>query len=95
MSLTQTEALSIVSLETMKTELRIPLSETSHDALLSEQITNAANYVAASTGLELADLPPLRSAIVAATRDQYDGYREIGPRAAVHAWADPFRSLAD
>ena len=75
--------------------MRIPLSETSHDALLSEQITNAANYVAASTGLELADLPPLRSAIVAATRDQYDGYREIGPRAAVHAWADPFRSLAD
>lgn len=95
MSLTQTEALSIVSLETMKTELRIPLSETSHDALLSEQITNAANYVAASTGLELADLAPLRPAIVAAVRSQYDGAREITQKSAIHAWAAPFRSLAD
>ena len=95
MNLTQTEALSIVSLDSMKTELRIPLSEASHDALLSGQIHAAANFVMESTGLALADLAPLTPAIVAAVRDQYDGYREIGPRAAVFGWAEPFRNISD
>ena len=79
----------------MKTELRIPLSETSHDVLLSQQIHNAANYVAQSTGQELADLPPLRGAIVAVVRHQYDGYREITEDAAQNALMDPFRTMAD
>lgn len=94
MILTETEALTIVSLETMKTELRIPLSETSHDVLLSQQIHNAANFAAQSTGRGLADLPPLRAAIIAAARDQYNGYREVSEDAAAFAWMEPYRSIA-
>ena len=41
MSLTQSEALTIVSLDSMKTELRIPAGTPEHDALLSGQITSA------------------------------------------------------
>ena len=41
-------------------------------------------------GAALADLP--RPAIVAAVRSQYDGNRELGPRAAVYGWLAPFRS---
>ena len=102
MSLTQTEALSVVSLTTMKTELRIPLPDpadpgrgSEHDDLLAEQIHAAAAFVMESTGTALADLAPLRPAIVAAVRSQYDGAREITQKSAIHAWAAPFRSLAD
>ena len=92
MNLTQAEALTIVSLDSMKTELRIPLSEVSHDALITSQLVAAVNFVARSTGLALADLPPLRPAIVFAVRSLYDGPREIGPRSATYAWMQPFRS---
>ena len=92
MILTQAQALTIVSLATMKTELRIPAGEVSHDALLSEQITNAANFVAQSTGLALADLPPVAAAIIAAARDLYNGNREVSEDAAQYAWLAPYRS---
>ena len=93
MSITQTEALNVVSLEMMKTELRIPLSETSHDALLSNQIHASANFVATSTGRPLSDLHLLRAAIVASARETYDGNRELSPNAAAYAWMAPFRKI--
>ena len=92
MILTQAQALTIVSLDSMKTELRIPLSESAHDALLSEQITSSSNFVSKTTGLSLADLPAVRPAIIAGVRSQYDGNRELGPLSSVYAWAQPFRS---
>ena len=56
----------------------------------------AASALVARLGiLPLADLAPLRPAIVAAVRSQYDGAREITQKSAIHAWAAPFRSLAD
>ena len=59
-------------------------------ALLTSQIVSAVSFCARSTGAALADLP--RPAIVAAVRSQYDGNRELGPRAAVYGWLAPFRS---
>ena len=92
--ITQAEALGIVSLATMKDELRIPADIFDHDGLLARQITDATNFIATSTGVVLADLPALRPAIVAAVRAQYDGEREITPNAAHNSWLDPFRSIA-
>ena len=92
MILTQAQALTIVSLDSMKSELRIPISETAHDVLLAEQIHSAASFVMESTGLALADLPAVRPAIIAGVRSQYDGSRELGPLSATYAWAQPFRS---
>ena len=71
----------------MKTELRIPATETEHDSLLTAQITAAASFVMHSTGADLAALVSLRAAIVLATRDLYDGYREITPDSAVYGMA--------
>ena len=64
-----------------------------HDTLLSEQIHSAANFVSKSTGAELADLPALRPAIVAAVRRLYDGLHEVTPNAAHNAWMAPYRSF--
>ena len=47
-----------------------------------------------STGVELADLAPLRPAIVSGARDLYDGNRELSPTAAAFAWLQPYRSYA-
>ena len=90
MSLTQSEALSLVSLESMRSELRIP--DGSHDKILTEQITSAANFVAEATGREAADLLPLRASIVSLTRSLYDGHRELSPDSAVFGLMDVFRS---
>ena len=90
MIITEKEALSVVSLATMRSELRIP--DDSADALLSGQIHDAANYVSQSTGLGLDDLAPLRAAIVAAVRSQYDGAAKLGPDAAHNSWMAPYRS---
>ena len=90
--LTQAEALTLVSLATIRAELRIP--DDSHDELLSGQIHDAANYVSETTGLGLDDLAPLRAAIVAAVRDMYNGVQQIGPNAAAYGWLSPFRSYA-
>ena len=94
MILTQAQAFSLVSLASMKTELRIPLSEVSHDALLSDQIHSAANFVMEATGRPLSDLHLLRQAIVSAARDMYNGVQQIEPDAAAYAWLQPYRSYA-
>ena len=86
------DALGIVSLATMKDELRIPAGEASHDVLLSGQIHSAANFCATATGRDLADLAVLRPAIVSLCRELYDGNRELSPRASAFAWLQPFRS---
>ena len=91
MNLTQDQALKIVSLDSIRMELRIP--DGAHDTLLSEQIHSAANFVSKSTGAELADLPALRPAIVAAVRRLYDGLHEVTPNAAHNAWMAPYRSF--
>ena len=91
-NITEKEALQIVTLAAMKLELRIPATESEHDSLLTGQITAAANFVMRSTGLAVADLMPLRMAIIAAVRAQYDGAQEVKETAAHSAWMDPFRS---
>ena len=60
MALTESQALAVVSLALMKTELRIEQSETSHDALLVSQIVNAVSFVKEATGRDVADFPALR-----------------------------------
>ena len=90
--ITPAEALGIVSLSTMKLELRIDDAITEHDGLLARQITDAANFIATAAGVALADLGPLRPAITSAVRQLYDGYREIRPDEAFFALMQPFRS---
>ena len=92
MNITQAEALSIVSLDSMKTELRIPLTEAEHDALITEHIHSAANYVATATAVALADLIPLRASIIAFARSLYDGNRELSPTASGFGWMSVYRS---
>ena len=94
MPVTEAEALAVLSLATMKLELRIEASETSHDALLTAQIVNAVSYVSEATGREAADLAELRPSIVAVVREQYDGRRQLPERATFDAWMDPYRSIA-
>ena len=91
-TITESAALAVVGLAHMKDELRISATETSHDALLARQITDAANFVSTATGAALADLP--RAAIVAAVRDMYNGVQQIEPDAAAYGWLAPFRSYA-
>ena len=89
-TITESEALAVVGLAHMKDELRIPSTETSHDDLLTHQITDATNFVSTTTGAALADLP--RPAIVAIVRQLYDGLHEVTPNAAHNAWMQPFKS---
>ena len=86
------KATVVLPLAHMKLELRIPDAETSHDALLTSQIISAVSFVSRSTGATGDDLLPLRAAAVALTRDQYDGYRGIGPKSTANAWMAPYRS---
>ena len=94
MPVTEAEALAVVSLASMKLELRIELTETSHDALLTAQIVNAVSYVSESTGRAVDDLGALRQAAVAICREQYDGRRELSKFTTFDSWLDPFRSIA-
>ena len=91
-NITESEALAVVSLATMKEELRIPAAEVEHDDMLTRQIHDSANFAARSTAVALADLHLLRPAIVAAVRDMYNGGQQITQHAAVNAWMTPFRS---
>ena len=68
-------------------------TEQRHDDLLIGQIFSAANFVQQTTGLALADMQPLRSAIVSAVRDLYNGEQKIGPNAAAFSLLAPFRSF--
>ena len=92
MPVTEAEALAVLSVSIMKTELRIEQTETSHDALITAQIVSAVSFASETTGREGADLGELRAASVAVVRAQYDGLHEISPDAAHDAWLDPFRS---
>ena len=94
MAVTESQALAVVSLATMKTELRIEQSETSHDDLITAQIVAAVSFVVESTGRAVDDLAGLEPAISSAVRAMYDGFTEITPNAAHNAWMDPFRSIA-
>ena len=94
MAVSESQALAAVSLASVKVELRIPPTETSHDALLTSQIVAAAGFAAESTGRDGDDLADLRPAIVSAVRLQYDGLHEVTPNAAHNAWLEPFRSYS-
>ena len=106
MNVTLADALSVVSLETVKQELRIPpfsvpedpaaaaavaAAQKEHDDFLIGQLRDAVAFVSQSTGLELADLP--RPAIISAVRDMYNGVQQIGPNAAAYGWMTPYRSF--
>ena len=90
--LTEAQALTIVSLDSMKTELRIPLTEVEHDLLLKSQITQAVSHVSRRTGATGDALLPLRAAAVAIVRSLYDGHRDVTAHPAHEAWLRPFES---
>ena len=50
MAITEAAALTVLPLSHMKDELRIQLSEKSHDDLLKSQITQAVSHVSRRTG---------------------------------------------
>ena len=92
--ISEAESLQILSLERMKSELRIP--DDSHDDLVTGQIVAAWNFVSELTGRGAPDLdnPALRSAAILLVRQLYNGYREIRPTEAFYAMVDPFRNIA-
>ena len=93
--ITQAEALGVVSLAAMKTELRITLDIHEHDDLITKQIQSAVSHVARTTGATaqvLAEQTALRSAAVLLVRELYDGAREIRPNAAFNLLMRPYRS---
>ena len=92
MAITESEALSILSVANMKEELRIPVGEVDHDAMLARMIHDSANFVARSTGVGLSDLHLLRPGIVSSVRSKYDGLHEITLDAATFAWMEPYRA---
>ena len=91
-TITESEALQIVSLARMRSELRIP--DDSHDILLTEQIHSALAYIAEVTARGAGDLdhPALKAAGVILIRQLYDGDKAIKPSAAFFALLAPFRS---
>ena len=90
---TVAEALAVIDLTAMKDELRIPATDTSHDALLTQQIQAAVSFVSKSSSATTDDeRRALRMAAVAVCRDLYDGQREITDDAAAFSWMAPFQS---
>lgn len=91
-------ALEIVTLERMKTELRIPLTITDHDSIIEGQINSAVNFVSEYTGRKLVDpdrdnivIPAaLEMAIIALVRDLYTGTRDLRSYSIINAMIDPF-----
>ena len=78
------DALDIVSLERMRSELRFPDGDIEQDALLTEQIKSAVAFVAVDTGVNLlglaADdprLPTFIAPVVVVARAFYDGSARI------------------
>ena len=92
MPVSESVALAVLSVSSMKAELRIPPTETSQDALLTAQIISAVSFVSESTGRAVTDLAGLEASIVSAVRQLYDGLPEVTENAAHNAWLDPFRS---
>ena len=91
-TITQAESLQILSLDRMRSELRIP--DNSHDTLLTEQIHSALAYIGEVTARGAGDLdhPSLKAAGVVLVRRLYDGGGEIKPTAAFWALLAPFKS---
>ena len=91
----ESAALEVLGLDLMKTELRIPLSETSHDTLLKSQIGSAVSYLQRTTNIEPADMPPaLRSSAVALVRLAYDGVAGLPEDPTFEALMAPWQSFA-
>ena len=76
-----TNALDIVSLATMKDELRIPVAETSHDVLLTGQIAGAVSFVSRYLRSPLLD----RSEVFGCSRPSYSGTPIILPTVGVRS----------
>ena len=88
------EALMVLGLDLMKNELRIPLTETSHDALLTNQIVSAISHLQRTTSIEPADMPPaLRSSAVALVRLAYDGLGGLPEDPTFEALMAPWQSF--
>ena len=103
-AITKTEALQILPLATMKTELRIPFDPANpavgaeHDELITGQILSALNFVSAATDRTEAgelDKPALRSAAILLCRVLYNGEREIRKNAAMYHLMGPFKSFVE
>ena len=92
MAITESAALVVLPLAHMKLELRIPDTETSHDTLLTSQITQAVSHVSRRTGATGDALLPLRSAAVSICRNLYDGHRDVTAHPAHESWMRPFES---
>ena len=91
----EAQGLLVLPLASMKDELRIPASETSHDALLTRQIVDAVSFVSKLASATTADeRMELRMAAVAVCRDLYNGNREVSEHATGLSWMDPYRSIA-
>ena len=95
-------AIDVVSLDTMKAELRINTGVTDHDALLIRQIgaavsfvESAVSFVESKTGatLDAASPEALKQAVILLVRQFYDGYREIRPTEAFYALIAPYRQF--
>ena len=87
----------IVSLDRMKTELRIPLDVTDHDAMIGYQIEAAMSWVSQVTGHDLFDndfvitpgLKTLEAAVILLARDLYNGSRSERTNSLVKAMVSP------
>ena len=91
---TESQALMFLGLDLLKTELRIPLSETSHDTLLKSQIVNAISHLQRTTNIEPADMPPaLQGAAVDIVRLQEDGAGKVEDNPTFEALMAPWQSF--
>ena len=89
----ESEALMVLGLDLMKTELRIELTETSHDVLLTSQIVAAISYLQRTTNIAPTDMPPaLRASAVALVRLAYDGVGGLPEDPTFDALMAPWQS---
>ena len=90
----------ILTVPQMKTELRFPAGEDSHDSMIAAQIADALAWIASYTGLALSDLatddkrlPIIRRAAVVLTRDAYDGHGVVPQNHAAFSVLGPIRKI--
>lgn len=90
--------LEIVTLDRMKTELRIPASITDHDQIITQQISSAVSYVSERTGRNLEnddtlidEIPDaLRQAVIMLVRSLYSGEGTLSGNSMVDSLIEPF-----
>ena len=85
----------LVTLERMKQELRIPLTITDHDSIITDQIESAISWVSEATGIDLLEdsaiIPEaLKQAVILLVRDLYTGVRDQKTDSIINAMIDPF-----